>query len=507
LPHVDQAKATRRLAPALHAATQPHSVAVIDIGSNSLRLVVYDAPRRAAHTLLNEKVMCGLGRGLERTGKLNAEGVALATENLQRFVALARAAGAARIDVLATAAVRDAEDGAVFVNDVEKRFAIRVRVLPGSEEGRLSALGVLSGIPDATGLVGDLGGGSIELAAIGNGKVGSVATLPIGPLRLVEEANDEKDLKEIIDRHLESVTWLGKIEQPRFYAVGGAWRAIARIHMEQQRYPLHIIQAYTLPRNEAQNFLDVMARQSRKSLEKISTISRKRLEVVPLAARILARILRRIGAKELVFSATGLREGHLYSIMDSAQQRVDPLLAACAKEARDNPRFGEDAEALVAWSTPLFPKEPARWLRLRRAAALLGDIAWQDHPDYRADQALRHALYMPVGGLDHVERAFLAAALSARYGGNASPDTVPPFRLLDDETRDTARAAGLALRLAYTLTGGVPGLLEGSALKLTEGKLTLSLVSDHSLLAGEAVQRRLDALARVLGKTSELRRT
>jgi len=507
LTRVDQARLTRRFAPALRAAAQPHSVAVIDIGSNSLRLVLYDAPRRAAHTLLNEKVMCGLGRGLERTGKLNAEGVALATENLQRFVALARAAGAARIDVLATAAVRDAEDGADFVNDVEKRFSIRVRVLPGSEEGRLSALGVLSGSPDAAGLVGDLGGGSIELAAIGSGKVGTVATLPIGPLRLVEEADDEKELKEIIDRHLESVSWLTKNETPRFYAVGGAWRAIARIHMEQQRYPLHIVQAYTLPRGEAQNFLDVMARQSRKSLEKISTIARKRLEVVPLASRILARILRRTGAKELVFSAAGLREGHLYSIMDAAQQRIDPLLAACAKDAQDNPRFGEDADSLVAWSTPLFPKEPPRWLRLRRAAALLGDVAWRDHPDYRADQAMRDALYMPVGGLDHAERAFLAATLAARYGGNPSPETMPPLRLLDDDARDTARATGLALRLAYTLTGGVPGLLEGSALKLTEGKLVLSLLPDHALLAGEAVQRRLDALARVLGKTAELRRT
>src|SRR5215469_8079820 len=310
-----------RPAPAIEATTQPDCVAVIDIGSNSLRLVVYDAPRRAARTLLNEKVMCGLGRGLEKTDRLNAEGVALAKTNLQRFIALARAAGALRIDVLATAAVRDAEDGAEFVNDVEKRFSIRVRVLPGSEAGRLSALGVLSGSPEASGLVGDLGGGSIELAAIGNGRVGTVATLPIGPLRLVEEADDEKELKEIIDRHLESVAWLTKNETPRFYAVGGAWRAIARIHMEQQRYPLHIIQAYTLPRGEAQNFLDVMARQSRKSLEKISTIARKRLEVVPLAARILARILRRTGATELVFSATGLREGHLYSVMDAAPPR------------------------------------------------------------------------------------------------------------------------------------------------------------------------------------------
>src|SRR5215469_6259245 len=496
-----------RPAPAIEATTQPDCVAVIDIGSNSLRLVVYDAPRRAARTLLNEKVMCGLGRGLEKTDRLNADGVALAKINLQRFIALARAAGASRIDVLATAAVRDAEDGAEFVNDIEKRFSIRVRVLPGAEEGRLSALGVLAGIPDASGVVGDLGGGSVELAAVGNGKVGNVSTLPIGPLRLMEEADNERALKDAIDRHLESASWLGRLEDPRFYAVGGAWRAIARIHMEQHNYPLHIIQSYTLVRTEAQNFLEIMARQSRKSLEKISTISRKRLEVVPLAARILARILRRIGAKELVFSAAGLREGHLYSVMDAAQQRIDPLLAACAKEARANPRFGEDAESLVGWSTPLFPKEPARWLRLRRAAALLGDIAWRDHPDYRADQALRHALYMPVGGLDHVERVFLAAALSARYGGSASTETVPPLRLLHDEVREMARAVGLALRLAYTLTGGVPGLLEGSALKLTDGKLTLSLMSDHALLAGEAVQRRLDALARVLGKTAELRRT
>lgn len=496
----------RRLVPAPQASSQPNSVAIIDIGSNSLRLVVYDAPRRAAAMLLNEKVMCGLGRGLEKTGRLNADGVALATENLQRFITLARAAGAARIDVLATAAVRDAKDGADFVNDIEKRFALRVRVLPGAEEGRLSALGVLAGMPDAAGVAGDLGGGSIELASIGNGKVGSVATLPIGPLRLMEEADDDKSLKEIIDRHLDGVGWLGRIEQPRFYAVGGAWRAIARVHMEQHHYPLHIIHGYTLSRAEAQNFLDVMARQSRKSLEKISTISRKRLEVVPLAARVLSRIMRRTGATELVFSANGLREGHLYSLMGATQQLVDPLLASCAETARANPRFGEDAEALVAWSAPLFPKESMRQLRLRRAAALLGDVAWREHPDYRADQALRHALYMPVGGLDHGERAFLAAALATRYGGSASPEQVPSLRLLDDEAREAARATGLALRLAYTLTGGVPGLLGGSSLKLTDSKLVLTLLPDHALLAGEAVQRRLDALGRALGRAPELRR-
>jgi exopolyphosphatase/guanosine-5'-triphosphate,3'-diphosphate pyrophosphatase len=497
--------ANRRPAPAIEATTHPDCIAVIDIGSNSLRLVVYDGPRRAARTLLNEKVMCGLGRGLEKTDRLNAEGVSLAKANLQRFVTLARAAGASRIDVLATAAVRDAEDGAEFVNDIEKRFAIRVRVLPGAEEGRLSALGVLAGIPDATGLVGDLGGGSVELAAVGNGRVGNVSTLPIGPLRLMEDANDERELKDVIDRHLESVGWLGRLEDPRFYAVGGAWRAIARIHMEQHNYPLHIIQSYTLVRTEAQNFLEIMARQSRKSLEKITGISRKRLEVVPLASRILSRILRRTGALELVFSAAGLREGHLYSLMGVEQQHADPLIAACTEEAVANPRFGEDGEALVEWTTPLFTKESPNRLRLRRAAALLGDIAWHHHPDYRADLAMRHVLYMPVGGLDHHERVFLSMAVATRYGGPATLETLAPLRLLDEESREAARAIGLSLRLAYTLTGGVPGLLRGTSLRLTDSKLVLNVMSEHTLLLGEAVQRRLDALGRCLGRPTEIK--
>jgi exopolyphosphatase/guanosine-5'-triphosphate,3'-diphosphate pyrophosphatase len=192
--------------------------------------------------------------------------------------------------------------------------------------------------------------------------------------------------------------------------------------------------------------------------------------------------------------------------MGAEQQRADPLIAGCTEEARANPRFGEDGEALVDWTSPLFPKEAANRLRLRRAAALLGDIAWYHHPDYRADLAMRHVLYMPVGGLDHRERVFLSATLATRYGGAATPESLAPLRLLDEETRETARAIGLALRLAYTLTGGVPGLLRGSSLRLTDAKLTLNVMSDHALLLGEAVQRRLDALGRCLGRPAEIRR-
>jgi len=496
---------TQRRAEAPIAASERRDcVAVIDIGSNSLRLVVYDGVRRAARMLLNEKVLCGLGRGLGETGRLNPDGVELARVNLQRFVSLARAAGAARLDILATAAVRDASDGKDFAAEIERRFGVRVRVLAGAEEGRYSALGVLSAIPEAAGIAGDLGGGSVELVPVGKGRAGPGATLPVGPLRLAAIADDEKRVRDFVDRQLATVAWLGRTDG-NFYAVGGAWRALARLHMEQSQYPLHIIQQYTLPRAEAEKYLDLVARQSRKSLERISTISRKRLEVVPLAARVLLRLLRRTEPKELVFCAAGLREGHLFSLLDAAEQRSDPLIAACLEEAQANPRFGVAGEALFAWTSPLFPKEPPARQRLRRAAALLSDIAWHEHPDYRAEQALRRALYMPLTGVSHAERAFIALALHARYGGRGSIELAAPLELLDEDALAAARSAGLAFRLGYTITGGVPGLLNGVSLSLGSNTIVLSFVPASAGRFGESVQRRLDALGRSLGRGTEIR--
>jgi exopolyphosphatase/guanosine-5'-triphosphate,3'-diphosphate pyrophosphatase len=478
-------------------------IAVIDIGSNSLRLVVYEGLSRSPRMLFNEKVLCGLGRDLGETGKLHPEGVKLATENLRRFVALARAVPVTRMHVLATAAVRDAEDGAQFISHVERSLRLRASILSGVEEGRLSAFGVIASIPDANGLMGDLGGGSVELVPIAGGQVGPAASLPIGPLRLADIAEDERRLRETIDRHLDSLSWLDGRSFNAFYAVGGAWRALARIHMEQSGYPLHVIQQYTLSRGAAEDFLELVARQSRKSLEKVPAVSRKRLETVPFAARLLYRLLRRTQPKRLIFSAYGLREGHLFDLLDERERQEDPLLAGAATMAQSHRRFGADGNELFAWIHPLYPDEPTEQRRLRHAAALLSDIAWAEHPDYRAEQAMRMALFMPLPGIDHAGRAFLAATLHARYGGGDAGDTVR--RLLDDERLTVARSIGLALRLGATLTGGVPGLLAGSKLGIENGTLTLSLRRDSGQRLGESVQRRLDGLGRALGKKPEIR--
>ncbi|HLZ67366.1 MAG TPA: Ppx/GppA family phosphatase [Aliidongia sp.] len=481
-------------------------VGVIDIGSNSLRLVIYDRISRSPMVLFNEKVMCALGRGLNSSGRLNPEGVVLARDNIDRFVALARGLGVARLDVLATSAVRDASDGADFVAEIERRNRIKIQVIDGIEEGRLSAAGVRAGIPDADGITGDLGGGSVELAMTGAVVSPLVASLPIGALRLTEAGSDDVKARAIVDQAVASLDWLPQGRGRKFYAVGGTWRALARIHMEQTGYPLHIIQNYSIGRLEAENFTDLIGRQSRRSLDKVTGISRKRLETVPLAAYVLHRLIKAIQPDRVVFSAYGLREGHLFEQLPPAEQRLDPLLTAAEAMAKIHPRFSCGADELVRWTAPLFPNETSSQKRLRRAAALLSDIGWSEHPDYRDEQTFMHCLRMPVAGLDHGARAFLAVALHARYGG--SPDAPILARihgLIDEPTFARARAVGLSLRLAYTLSGGAPGLVGGATLDVDDTTLALTVPEHTALYTGEAIQRRLDALGRAVGKRTLVR--
>jgi exopolyphosphatase / guanosine-5'-triphosphate,3'-diphosphate pyrophosphatase len=487
--------------------TTYNRIAVIDIGSNSLRLVVFERLGATLMPLLNEKVMCGLGRGIARTGRLNREGVELAYANLQRFVALARALGADHLMGIATAAVREASDGEEFAAEVERQCGLPVRIVNGAEEARLSAAGVLAGIPEADGVVGDLGGGSVELVRIGGDpRIGEGISLPLGPLRLAEFADNPRGLLDAIRRSVGSAQLLRAARGKPLYLVGGAWRAIARLHMEQTHYPLHIIHQYTVYRRSAEAFLEVLAGMSRRSLERITTVNRKRLELVPLAALILHE-LTAVGAPErIVFSAFGLREGYAYGLLP-AQPDIDPLIAACVAVAHSQSPGRSDGDLLESWTAPLFGELPVAGRRLHRAACWLSDIAWTEHPDYRAEQAFTRSLRMPIGPISHRERAFIASALHARYGGVPDDPIKAPTRpLLEDREAAEARSLGLALRLAYTLCGGALDLLSDVRLSRGGNTLTLELPAGGSLFQGEAVERRLAALGRALGLDTQTTR-
>jgi exopolyphosphatase / guanosine-5'-triphosphate,3'-diphosphate pyrophosphatase len=484
-------------------------IAVVDVGSNSLRLVVYERLGATLLPLLNEKVMCALGRGIAATRRLNPDGVALAFANVQRFVALARALAVDHLAIVATAAVREAEDGAAFAAEIEALCGIPVRIIDGGEEGRLSAAGVLAGIPYADGVVGDLGGGSVELVRVDattTPAIGAGVSLPLGPLRLAEFGDNRKAVIEQIEAALPAAPVLRECAGRALYLVGGAWRAIARLHIEQTRYPLHIIHQYKIARRPAEAFLELVAAQSRRSLERVTGMSRRRLEVVPLAATILRRLIAAGKPDRLVFSAFGLREGYAYGVLPGGE-RADPLIAGAMTMARRQSRPGNDGDRLLRWISPVFPRLDEARRRLYRAACWLSDTAWTEHPDYRAELAFLRSLRMPVGAIEHSERAFIALALHARYGGPTDdPVKAAAVPLLDDEAAAEARSLGLALRLGYTLCGGALDLLDQVLLDAESNTLVLELPASGGLFVGEAVQRRLDALGRALGLATRTER-
>lgn len=479
--------------------SRPGRVGVIDIGSNSIRLVVYDRVTRSPVPVFNEKVMCGLGRGLGQAGRLSPEGVVQALDNLSRFTRLLEGMGVDRVDVLATAAVREAEDGADFVAEVERRCGLPVTVISGVEEARLSALGVISGIRDVDGVMGDLGGGSLELVGLDRGEIDEQVTLPLGPFRLMDETGARKEARSVVLDTLGQQDWLPAYAGRSFYPVGGAWRAIAKLFMERVNHPLHIIHQYTVPTGALADFVGLVAKQSKGALSGAS-ISRRRVEMLPMAALVLEGVLKTLKPARVVFSALGLREGHLFDLLSPEDQARDPLIYAAAELAHRLDRFGH-AEVVAEWTRSVFPEETADDARLRQAASLLSDIGWFEHPDYRAEHAWLRVLRMPVAGLDHAERVFLAAAVYVRYGGTLGDAlTGPVLELLTEAMRSRVLLLGQALRLAHTLTGGATSLLERTSLTVSGESVVLTLPADEEALTGLAVDRRLDAVAKALGK-------
>lgn len=472
-------------------------VAVIDIGSNSVRLVVYSGMTRTPIPLHNEKVICALGKGLEKSGRLNPEGVGMALDTIERFVSLAQALDSERIDAVGTAAVRDASDGAAFVQSIRNRCSIKVQILTGKQEAERSALGVLCGIPSANGVVADLGGGSLELAQVGGGSLSEHTTLPLGLLRLEEASNgDQQKALSLVNKALEQHKWMAKDKGKTLYVVGGAWRSLARVCIAQMDYPLHVLDNFTLERQQAVSLFEVISRLSSKSLEQIKGVSRGRLASLPMAAAVLERLLEVNKPRDLVFSIYGMREGQFYSALPAATRKQDPLISLAegiGRRAGRDPGVGRET---FEWVSPLFTDDNPDRQRLRLAACLLSDSWWTEHPDYRAEQAFLRVLRLPFLGLGHEDRASLALALYYRYSTTlAEPLVEQAHALLEKERVKRVKTMGLAMRLAYALTAGGLGVLGKTTLSIKSDKLVLKVPDKDPLFKTGSYPRRLKKLA------------
>lgn len=492
-------------------ARRPEKVAVIDIGSNSVRMVIFADAGPVPHVLFNEKVMSGLGRGMRETGLLDPDGVASAVLNLGRFVRLLKTMKIRRVRAVATAAVRDAEDGPAFVERLGAELGLEVEVLDGAEEARFSALGVMSAWPAVDGVMGDLGGGSLELVRIQNGRLESADTLPLGPLRLKDAGtNSRQALAALIDRSLDRVPWLGEIATGNFIAVGGAWRNLARIQMNQTDYPLRVVHGYAMGGRDAARLATLIAAQTPISLKSMPGMSRRRIDVMPEAALVMKKCLERLVPGKVLFSANGLREGVAYSMGLAPLAAADgggrdPLIVHCDREARAMSRFPEQGREIAAWMAPLFADNDAAEARLRLGACLLSDIGWRHHPDRRAEQTFLEVVHMPTLPESHGDRIFIGLSVFSRYTHKKVPAVLEPYLArLDEQRQETARLVGTAIRLGHTLSGGAPGILADIPLTVTADAVVLTPASGCRALIGDVVRRRFEVMADMLGKPSRI---
>jgi len=481
-------------------------IAVIDIGSNSVRLVVFDGLQRSPQALFNEKVMCGLGKALSATGRMSDASVESACQTLRRYAAVIEDMQCEAVRAVATAAVRDAENGLEFVARVKAETGLEVQILDGSDEAYYSALGVISGIPGAKGIVGDLGGGSLELARIEDGQMHERVTLPIGPVRLLGDPNaDMRSRRKIIDKALKSVEWLKSYPGHSLYIVGGAWRALARIHIQRSRYPLGVLHQYTMTPEDVNAVYRLVRRIRPEELSKFQKVPQRRIETLPAAARILDRTVSLTDASTVVVSALGLREGILYEQLDNAVRESDPLIEACRQISQRFNRFGDHSQTLMQWLDPLFSYggEPKAFRRLRHAACLMSDISWRGHPDFRAESAIYASLFGWFVGVDAPGRAAIGLALFTKYGANPGDDLgALASSILSDTQKDWALQLGYGLRLAHRLAGGTPRVLRDTALHVSKKGVGLRMNKANSDLYGDVVARRLNDLAKAMGTSS-----
>ncbi|MCL4767094.1 MAG: Ppx/GppA family phosphatase [Hyphomicrobiaceae bacterium] len=485
---------------------------VIDIGSNSVRLVVYEGAVRAPTPLFNEKVLCGLGRSVASTGRLGEESVARALAALRRFRAIAHVLDVKHLRVVATAAVRDAADGKDFIARGEEACGWPIHVLSGEHEAELAAKGILMGFGEADGVAGDLGGGSLELIDISGSRLRQAATLPLGGLRLLDLTGSRMDdALAFADEQITRFGWLAENRGRSFYAVGGTWRALARLHMDDTDYPLRVMQGYTVSTRDTIAFCEELRAGGR--VKGFDGIARARREVLPFGALVMERLLRRLEPDKVVFSVFGIREGLLFSLLSEHERRKDPLLSFCDDYARLRSRSARHARELCAWTDAIFaepgPKETAEERRLRHAACLISDVGWRAHPDYRGEQSLNVIAHAALAGIDHPGRLFLAMSIYFRHvgGGDAAPDEFSSRirRLMDKRALHRARVLGAALRTAHMLSIGMPGIIDETPLCYDAGRLVLSIPPVYAALDGERLRRRFEALAGLLDLPGEVR--
>lgn len=475
--------------------------AIIDIGSNSVRMVLYGGSPRAPVTLLNEKVVARLGREIGETGRLADAAIEIAMRGLGRYALILDDLGISDIEVVATAAVREASNGPEFLDQV-RSLGLIPRLLSGEEEARVSAMGVIGAFPGASGVVADLGGGSLELVNIANGDCGEGASLPLGTLRLPElRADKVPDLKKVAAQMLKTAGWDKPIGGP-LYLVGGTWRAMAVYAMHTQSHPLSDPHGFELSRDDALKLAAQIADSDPATLRQTPRVSSQRSTNLPDAGALLGALLKRLEPTRIVFSSWGLREGLLFDRLVPYAKDQDPLLAGMAVFAAQHGCPATLATRVAGWTVDALPPGWQGSERLRLAATMLSLASMQTEPNLRTASAIDWALHKRWIALDSSDRAMLAAAVSANGNNCDLPGRI--IHLTTPDRLEVAIAWGLAIRLCRRLGALSRRTFQASSLAIEDGQLVLRLEQSHANLIGPPGEKDLRLLADRLGMESRI---
>lgn len=476
-------------------------IGVIDVGSNSIRLVVYDDLSRAPFPRFNEKSLVALGNGLDDEGRFTEQVMSEALNTVRRFASIADAMDVRRVDVLATEATRRARNGVDLIDRIRAATGLDTRILSGDQEARLAALGVVSGCFEPKGLVGDLGGGSLDVAEVVVDDIGErTASMPLGALRVKALMDDDIDAAK---QHIDSVLATSLpplLTDPVMYAVGGGWRALARVHIAMTGHPISVVHGYAIPGDVAREHAKQISRMGPDEVASLPDVPSRRTDTLPAAALVMARVLKQWRPDQVVFSASGLREGWLYSQLDRDEQSRDALLEGAQAIGLPIARVPAFSAALARWTDDVFPGESPQDRRLRLTACALTDMCWRDHVKVRARDAFLRLLQFPFIGISHPERAFVAVAIMARYGGKIDEEVTSTVGdLLTASELRRAEILGRVLLLGHRFSASVPEMLGHARLRFDADAVRLEVTSADGLPDSQAVQQRLHQLAKATG--------
>lgn len=467
--------------------------AVIDIGSNTVRLVIYAGPARAPRAWLNESINARLGRELATTGSMPARATRQALAAMARYATILDDLGIGDVLTVATAAVRDADNGPEFLRAVAA-LGLQPRLLSGEEEARASAFGVIGAFPDACGTVADLGGGSLELVDVAGGVCRHGVSLPLGTLRLSALRDTSGKLGQVVKRQLRAAGWAA--DRPgMLYLVGGTWRAFASYAIHVGRLPLSDPHALTLDRPTVERLARQVAAMVPADFENIPGISATRAASLPDAAALMQALLAELKPVGVTASSWGLREGLLFQRLSVEVRARHPLAIEVADFAE--PRGGPTslARLIAEWGAAAPAKADGEaTVRLRTTAVQLALAAGHVEPNLRARHAFEWAMDKRWVGLDPAGRAWIAAALIASTGKAAPPPKLE--RLAGWEDLQEATGWGLAVRLANRLAAGSEATLRASRLARREGDLVLSIDPSRRNVVSAKVRNDLRNLAK-----------